>query len=421
MEELEIVIKVATALGIGLLIGVERGWSGKNEEEGDRVAGIRTFGLIGLLGGVWAILTDIVGEWALILAFLAVTAMAISSYLVDAQRSSDIGTTTTYTQMLTFALGAWAAFGYHIYALGVAVVVITLLGLKPVLHKWLRGIETVEIYAGIKMLIITVILLPLLPNQGYGPWEAINLHWIWWMVVLISGISFVGYFFIKYVGDGVGTFLTALIGGLASSTAVTLNMANLAREQGVRLIFMAGVMVASSIMFIRIAVEVSIVNAGLLITLWPPLLAMFLGVVGGALWLWYGRKRKPEGELGLQLNNPLKVTMALKFGLFLGLILFLSTAVEELFGDQGIYYLAVFSGMMDVDAITLSLSRLSREGGLSSETATFGIMLAAVTNTMVKGLMFAWFAGFKESRKLLVLMLSAGLLGLGTAGLLLIL
>lgn len=421
MEELEIVIKVAAALGIGLLIGVERGWSGKHEEEGDRVAGIRTFSLIGLLGGVWAILTEIVGEWALILAFMAVSAMALTSYLVETRRSTDIGTTTAYTQMLTFALGAWAAFGYHIYALGVAVVVITLLGLKPVLHQWVRGIETVEIYAGIKMLIITVILLPLLPNQGYGPWEAINPHWIWWMVVLISGISFVGYFIIKYVGDRAGTLLTALIGGLASSTAVTLNMANLAREQGVRLIFMAGVMIASSIMFIRIAVEVSIVNGRLLATLWLPLLIMFLGVVGGALWLWYGRKRKPEGEPSLQLTNPLKVTMALKFGLFLGLILFLSTAVVELFGDQGILYLAVFSGLMDVDAITLSLSRLSREGGLRHETATFGIMLAAVTNTMVKGLMFAWFAGFKESRKLLVLMLLAGLLGLGTAGLLMIL
>lgn len=420
MEELEIVIKVATALGIGLLIGVERGWSGKNEEEGDRVAGIRTFGLIGLLGGVWAILTEMVGEWALILAFLAVTAMALSSYLVEARRSTDIGTTTAYTQMLTFALGAWAAFGYHIYALGVAVVVITLLGLKPVLHKWVRGIETVEIYAGIKMLIITVILLPLLPNQGYGPWEAINPHWIWWMVVLISGISFVGYFIIKYVGDRAGTLLTALIGGLASSTAVTLNMANLAREQGVRLIFMAGVMVASSIMFIRITVEVMIVNSGLMGSLWLPLLVMFIGVVGGALWLWYGRKKKPEGEPKLQLSNPLKVTMALKFGLFLGLILFLSTAVVELFGDKGIFYLAIFSGLMDVDAITLSLSRLSREGGLRPETATFGIMLAAVTNTMVKGLMFAWFAGFKESRKLLVLMLSAGFLGLGTAGLLMV-
>jgi len=414
MDDLDMIVGIATALAVGMLIGIERGWSGKDEEEGDRVAGIRTFSLIGLLGGVWGILSMLVNGWILALAFMAVAGMAIVSYLVETRKSTDIGTTTAYTQMLTFALGAWAAYGYHLYALAVAAVVITMLGLKPVLHKWVRGIETVEIYAGIKMLIITVVLLPLLPNQGYGPWEAINPHWIWWMVVLISGISFIGYFAIKYTGDKLGTLLTALIGGLASSTAVTLNMANLAREQGARMIFMAGVMIASSIMFIRITVEVSIVNPSLLETLWPPLVMMFLSVLAGAWHLWNTRKKNPEEEPVLELTNPLKITTALKFGLFLGAVLFLTTAVVELFGDRGIYILAVLSGLMDVDAITLSLSRLSRHG-LDPDVAVFGIMLAAVTNTMVKAIIFAWFVGFYKSRKLLLLMFSASLVGLLTA------
>ncbi|MEX0593685.1 MAG: MgtC/SapB family protein, partial [Balneolaceae bacterium] len=348
------------------------------------------------------------------LGFLAVTVMSVAAYLVESSRSRDIGTTTAYTQMLTFVLGAWATMGYPVHAISVAVIIITLLGLKPILHQWIRTIETVEVYAGIKLLLISVVMLPLLPNQGFGPWESINPYWIWWMVVLISGISFIGYFTMKQFGDRVGILVTAIIGGLASSTAVTLNMANLSREKGPWMVFMAGVMAASSIMFIRIVAEVSIVNPGMLPTLLPPLLVMFFGVVGGAVWLWKSRRRETEGDPELKLTNPLKVTMALKFGLFLGLILFLSTAIKELFGDEGIYYLAVFSGLMDVDAITLSLSRLSRDG-LAIETAVFGIMLAAVTNTMVKGFMFAWFVGFRASRRLILLMLSAGLLGLLTA------
>lgn len=415
MEERELIVGMASALAVGLLIGIERGWSGKDEEEGDRVAGIRTFSLIGLLGGVWSILALQLGEmWLLGLGFLAVIVMAASAYVVESTRSPDIGTTTAYTQMLTFALGAWAASGYPVFAVASAVIVITLLGLKPMLHKWIRTIETVEVYAGIKLLIISVVLLPLLPNQGFGPWEAFNPYWIWWMVVLISLISFIGYFTMKQLGDRIGTLVTALVGGLASSTAVTLNMANLSKEQGARAIFMAGVLAASSIMFIRIVAEVVIVHPQLMLELWPPLLVMFLGVICGAIWLWRTRRTDLEDDPVLQLNNPLKVTVALKFGLFLGLILFLSTAITELFGDQGIYYLAVFSGLMDVDAITLSLSRLSQEG-MANETAVFGIMLAAVTNTLVKGLMYAWFVGFKKSLRLLMIMFSAGLLGLITA------
>jgi uncharacterized membrane protein (DUF4010 family) len=410
--ELDIVINLLVALAIGLLIGIERGWSGTQEEEGDRVAGIRTFSLIGLLGGIWALLSVHVGEWVLAIAFAAVVAMATASYFVDSRRSGDVGTTTAYTQMLTFALGAWAAFGFHLYALGATVAVVALLGMKPVLHQWLKGIETVEIYAGIKMLIITVVLLPLLPNQGFGPWEAINPRWVWWMVVLISGISFVGYFAIKYVGNRMGTLVTSITGGLASSTAVTLSMAQFARNQNPKSLFMAGVMLASSIMFIRILVEVSIVNPSLLGQLWIPIVVMFAAVLAGGLWLLRSNSDSDK-EPHIEVNNPFNIVTALKFGGFLALILFLSTAMKEWFGDEGIYLLSVVSGLMDVDAITLSLSRLAIED-ISDDVAIFGIILASITNTMTKGFIFAFFVGFKESLQLIGLMLAAVVLGLIT-------
>lgn len=410
--EFEILLHLLVAFAIGLLIGIERGWSGKQEEEGDRVAGIRTFSLIGILGGVWAILSRHVGEWILAVAFIAVVAMAIVSYIIETRKHEDIGTTTAYTIMLTFALGAWAAYGFYMYALATTALVVALLGMKPVLHKWLRGIETKEIYAGIKMLIISVVLLPLLPNQGYGPWEALNPRWIWWMVVLISGISFVGYFAIKYVGNRLGTLVTSITGGLASSTAVTLSMAQFAQKQDSKTLFMAGVMFASSIMFIRVFVEVSIVNPSLLLPLLFPLIVMFSAILAGGIWLMLNKSSKEE-DPHIEISNPFNIVTALKFGGFLALILFLSTAMKEFFGNQGIYLLSVISGLMDVDAITLSLSRLALDD-ISNEVAVLGIILASVTNTMTKALMFAFFAGFRQSLKLIGLMLAAAVLGIAS-------
>ena len=194
-QPLAILWNLLSALGIGLLIGIERGWSGRTEDEGDRVAGIRTFSLVGLLGGIAGEMSNVVGNWILTAVFIALAALVIVSYVMETriQGEKDVGITTEVALLITFSLGAWATFGYQIYALGSAVLVITLLSLKPVLHRWLRKIEVKEIYAGIKLLVISVILLPLLPNRGFGPWDAINPHWIWWMVVLISGLSFIGF------------------------------------------------------------------------------------------------------------------------------------------------------------------------------------------------------------------------------------
>ncbi|TVR36951.1 MAG: MgtC/SapB family protein [Balneolaceae bacterium] len=416
-EEIQIVIHLLAALAVGLLIGIERGWSGRQEEEGARVAGLRTFSLIGLLGGVFAEMSKQLGEWVLIAAFIAVAAMIIVGHIQESRRSGDIGTTTAFSMMLTFALAAWAAMGQYVYALGTTVVVVALLGMKPVLHRWISNIETEEIYAGIKLLIISVVLLPLLPNQGFGPWEALNPRWIWWMVVLICGISFVGYFAIKYSDNRMGTLVTSITGGLASSTAVTLSMADFARRFEIKTLFMGGVMVASSIMFIRILIEVAVVNPSLLHPLWIPLLLMFTGVLVGGFYLLRNRSEVPLDD-ELEIDNPFKITMALKFGLFLAVIKFLSAGMLEWFGEEGVYVLAVVSGLMDVDAITLSLSRLALTD-LRDEVAVLGIILAAATNTVVKGLIFSFIVGFKKSLILIGLLTLSVIPGLIAAFLIL--
>ena len=402
--ELTVIWNLLSALGIGLLIGIERGWSGRLEDEGDRVAGIRTFSLVGLFGGVWTEVSRFVNEWILAVAFLSLAALVIASYIIKAkvEEEKDLGITTEVALLLTFTLSSWAAFGYHVYALGATVIVISLLSLKPTLHRWLHKIEVKEIYAGIKLLIITVILLPLLPNKGYGPWEAINPHWVWWMVVLISGLSFIGYILIKYLGEDKGTMLTAITGGLASSTAVTLSLAQFARQQKkiASGIFIAGVLVASSIMFVRVGIEVAVVNYSLLFPLWIPLTTMLILTLGSGFWLWQKHLQLEDDQPPIELKNPLQFFTALQFGLLLGVILLLATAMEKWYGDQGIYLLALFSGLMDVDAITLSLSRMAEEG-TDPSVATLGIVIAVITNTIVKAGLFMFWAGYNKSKQLI--------------------
>lgn len=407
--------KLLAALAIGLLIGIERGWSKRDQEEGDRVAGIRTFSIIGLLGGTWAIMASMTSEWMLAIAFLAVSALSIAAYIVDVRRDNDVGTTTAFAMMLTFVLSAWAVIGQPVLALVVTVLVITLLGYKPVLHRWLRVLEEKEIYAGIKLLVISVALLPFLPNQGYGPYDALNPYWVWWMVVLISGISFVGYFAIKLSGDRKGTFLTAVTGGLASSTAVTFSLAQFARFNSTKLYFMGGVLVASSIMFVRVGIEVFVVHKALLSQLWLPLGLMFIGILIGGYWfLVKGDTDQDSNNQEIELKNPFQLGLAIRFGLLLALILLLSESVKEWFGDEGIYVLSVASGLMDVDAITVSLSRMA-QNDLRAEAASMGIILASATNTLVKGFIFAAIVGVKESLKLIFVLISAVLPGIGVA------
>jgi len=224
MEQL---VDLGIALAIGLLIGTERGWERRTAQEGSRIAGIRTFGLLGLLGGLWALLAAAMGELLLGGAFLALTAVLITAYLRDRRADRDLGITTLVAALLTFALGAFAVRGQTHIAVTGAVASVILLSLKPVLHSWLRKLEPEAFYAALKLLLISVVLLPVLPNQGYGPWSAFNPYQVWWLVVLIASLSFAGYLAMKLVGTERGIMLTGLFGGVVSSTATTLTFSRL--------------------------------------------------------------------------------------------------------------------------------------------------------------------------------------------------
>ena len=377
--------RLGVALALGLLIGIERGWHGRGMAEGQRVAGVRTFGLISLLGAIWALMAEELGEVMLALAFVAFAALVVAAHIMEARSNRDYGITTAVAALLTFALGAIAALGHLSIAAASAVVAATLLGLKPLLHHWVEQMAQRELYAIFQMLLISVVLLPVLPDQGYGPWQALNPYEIWWLVVLIAGISFVGYFAVRIAGSRRGIVLTSLFGGLASSTAVTLSLARLGKQNlTAQSLLAAGVILAAGTMFPRMLLEVSVVNRALLPSLSTPLIGMMVTSYLAVPLLLISSGR--EGQVrAVAIKNPFELLPALKFGLLLVVVMLAVQGFQQWFGDSGLFAVAAISGITDVDAITLSVARLAR-GELAGTVAVQAIVIAACVNTLIKGL-----------------------------------
>lgn len=378
---------LGVALAIGLLIGVERGWQERAAREGSRIAGVRTYGLIGLLGGVSAWLTNYLGSLVVGIVFLGVSAFLITVYVFKLRRSSeDVGITSQVAGMLVYLLGVLAGLGEVTVAVAFAVIVTLLLGHKPTLHRWVSALEGRELQAALKLLLISVVLLPVLPNEAYGPWQAINPHKIWWMVVLIATISFVGYFAMKIGGPRRGAVFTGLFGGLASSTAVTLHFSRIARQRkNMTPLLATGILIACVTMMPRMLLVASIINIDLFRSLLVPALVMALLSLVPAVYYWRLPHAKPGDEESM-LKNPLELKMAIGFGVLLVIIMLLGKALQHWFGDAGVLVLAAASGVADVDAITLSLAQMSDEG-LAVRVAVTGIVIAAISNNLVKGSM----------------------------------
>ena len=399
MGETELFLHFAVALAIGLLIGVERGWQTREFEEGTRIAGIRTFALLSVLGGLWALMGEILGEMLLGFSFLAVVAIMVISYIGNLRSPKDASITTIVAAIISFTLGALAIRGYIEIASTIAVVTTVILGMKPFLHGWLRRIEAQDLQATYKLLLISVVLLPVLPNQGYGPWEIINPYQTWWMVVLIAGLSFVGYIAIKFAGASRGILLTGFLGGIVSSTATTVNLSRFYRSLHSRHLLSAGIIIATATMYPRILIEVAVVNHALLpLLVWP---VLFMAACSALFLVWFWKKREnTENDTAMVLANPFQLGQAIQFGLLLTAVLVLAKAFNIWFGDQGIYTVAVISGLGDVDAITLSLANMAK-AGLADHVSVRGIVLAIISNTVVKGGLVACIAGWPMFRSMI--------------------
>ena len=385
MSEVELFQRLGLALAVGLLVGLERGWREREAAEGSRVAGIRTFALIGFGGGLAALLAGPLIGMAFGLMFAGFAGLMIAGYLGDV-RPGDVGATTAVASLVTFLLGAVAVSGDMTVAASGAVVTTILLSAKPILHRWVERIAYPELAAALKLLLISVVLLPVLPNRTVDPWGALNPYEIWWMVVLIAGISFCGYVAVRVAGAERGVLLTGLLGGLTSSTATTVSLARLSRQsEGAAALLAAGAAAACAMMLPRILLVIGLLNRPLLILLWLPLGAAAAVAFAGAGLLWW-RSASAEGETAVRFENPFEFWVAVRFGILLAAIMLLTGLVPKWLGEAGLYLLAAVSGLGDVDAIGLSMARQAG-GGVAMEAAAIAVAIAAFANTATKGVL----------------------------------
>lgn len=404
---IELFLNLAMALAVGLLIGTERSWSGRENPGQELVAGIRTFGLAGLFGGLAAISTSHLGAIAWVAMFSMLALLVIAGYVIDARRSGDHGMTTEVALLLTFVLGSLAVAESRQLAAACAIVVALLLSLKARLHQALKRLSEAELGGALKMLFISVVLLPTLPNQGYGPWQALNPYTTWMMVVLIAGIGFAAYVAIRVLGTRHGLLVTALLGGIVSSTAMTITLARLAAPK-LRAALAAGLLATSALMFPRVLLEVGLVNPLLLSGLTLPLACAGAIYAIGALFYYLRAARTADDNPEPLLRNPFELGPALRFAALLVLILLLVEGARRWLGDAGIYLVSLIAGLTDVDAITLSLASKARDG-LSHEVAARGIVFAALSNSLVKAMLIAVIGGRELALRTLPIMF-AGLL-----------
>jgi len=402
------IVLLGTALAIGLLIGVERGWKSRQAKEGKRIAGLRTYGLIGLLGGGAGVLSQYLGLAAFGFTFLGFAVSVTVAYAVRQRVNEDVSITSLITMLLTFILGVLATLDHVNLAASAAVVTTLLLRYKDILHGWLKKLEERELRAALQLLLISIVLLPILPDRGYGPWQALNPYEIWWMVVIIACISFIGYFAMKIAGPGKGVILTALAAGMASSTALTLYYARLSQKQeNMRSLLATGILIACGTMFPRVVLISSLINPLLFNTLIVPMMVMTLMTLFPAAILWRKSTHQYPAEY-VQLKNPLHLKAALLFGALITLVLLLGKAAIHYFGEAGLYVLALVSGIADIDPINLTLSRMSITD-LPHDVTVLSIVIASSANTLLKAGLAVFVGGLGLGIRVFVpLLIAAG-------------
>lgn len=394
--------RFAAALLIGALIGLEREFVQQRSGE-QEFGGIRTFALMALLGAISAYFSARFGVLLFLGAYLGLILLLWASILGPALRGEEEGITTEIAALLVPLLGAMVIWDAPELAAALGVVTALMLALKPGLHDLARRMSASDLRATLEFAIITAVILPILPNVGYGPFNLLNPFQIWLLVVFISGIGFVGYVLVKALGAEEGIGLTGVLGGLVSSTATTLSFAGRSKtSRSFSHLLALGILLASCVMFPRVLLEVAVVNAALLPMIIVPLLAMLISGLLLVGWFWF-RQQSQKGELQpnhVELANPLRLQTAVGFGLMFALVLVGVRVANEYLGSAGVFAASLLAGIADVDSITLSISELALDGSLDLRVGGMAIVIASLVNTLVKAIM-ASTLGSPELRRMI--------------------
>lgn len=418
--EKEVLQSLVLCVSVSALIGMIRQWSEQKSgraAEGnleEPYAGIRTFVLWGILGFGAAVLSDIRFPLTYLVGFAGITAHLIFKS-VWGGRNEQLGYTTVAAALLTYTLGGLTYNGLYLLSVVLTALTILIIGLKQSIHSWTRHFTDEDIRSTMQFVAVTGVILPLVPNQGYGPMEAFNPYSLWLMVVLISGLGFVGYILIRLLGARSGVALAGLVGGLASSTATTLAFSRSSRQlPALSSGFALAIVLACTVMLGRVLVIIGVIYSPLVASLWLPFLIMGLpGVVFAVVHFARGAREDPNSPTP-EFSNPLGFMTALKFALIYGLVTFLVKAVSSSeLAESGLMVISFISGLTDLDAIALSVAHEMRDSGLHAELAARAVVLAAVANTLLKALL-AVFLGTKELRRPIILVMGLTVvLGIG--------
>jgi uncharacterized membrane protein (DUF4010 family) len=384
----QLLSRIGLALGIGLLIGLERGWRRRDANPGVRAAGIRTFAISGILGGLCGAIAgslgDATGGAVILAAGIAAHAAVFALFSLEENRAlGSHSATSAIAGMLTFVLGAYALLGDERIAAAAAVATAAILALREELHDWVAKITWSELQSGLVLLAMTFIALPVLPAGPVGPFGGVSPREVWIIAIVLAGMSFVGYVAVRYLGADRGVLLASAAGGLVSSTAVSLaNARRAAAGEGSPQVLAAGVAVATVISLLRVFVIVALVNPGLLVLLAAPLGFAAAAVIGYAILL-LRRQQPDDAAAPPAFRNPFGFWSVISSALLLAAVIVLGRAVGERFGAVGAIGGAAVAGLADIDAVSISMARLAPEP-LSPESAAYAVLAAVASNNLCK-------------------------------------
>jgi len=389
-QELAETTSALTALGVaiaaGFLIGFEREWTQALEKQQHAFAGARTFTLVGAAGGLSGLLSG--GAMLVAAGLLAVGALTLLAYSIEARETKGRGGTTEIALLVTFLLGAAAGRGEFFLASGGAVVIAIALSLKDEIKGLAGALNEKELHASLRFLAIAVLVLPVAPDADMGPYGALNPRSLWLMVVLISGLSFLGYWLVRAFGAAHGVVATGLVGGLASSTATTLSLARMARGGAAApAAAAAGIVMANVVMIVRIVLLLAALAPTLLATLAPVFAAS--GAVGTVISFFAWRAFSKDGVTPneVAVGNPFEIRPALVFALLLSAISIGSAVAADKLGEQGLYAFAFAAGLGDADAVVLPVARQAAAGSIAPLPGSMAVLLAIAANILSKGAM----------------------------------
>lgn len=394
MVDISLLYSLLVTIALGFLIGLERNIS-FNSENAKSFAGSRTFALISLSGFLSVYLSKYL-NFLIYISFISVSLLIVSAYIVKIIKYQKEGSTTHFAAIIAFLIGILVYYEKNL-AVIVTIITVFLLNIKTTIKYLESRLSHKDINSALLLLIMTFVVLPMLPDKMV---YYINPYKTWLMAVIIAALSFLGYISIKLAGHKYGILLTGAAGGFISSTAVTLTLSKmyaLTKDIASLFTYASAIAIANTIMFARVLVETLLINPKVTLILSFPYITTTLTGIYYSIKLYKKSSSETKIDIIKLEKNPLELDEAIKFAIIFGVIYSLTYFLSNRYGNIGVYLVSVFSGLTDVDAITLSLSSLSHEK-ITLITASTGIMLASFTNSLFK-LLIVWIFGTKELAK----------------------